>query len=315
MSRLDAYVDGELPLEFLLDADCHLARCESCTARVRFEKAFHSWIRIAAKCEKAPLMALQRRIRRALIAELKFNEPSCVNRNIAIDLVGNETKCNRMMARERLRTRPVTARPNIMAWPAHWRLPDWRVTSSIAIIAAVAVCWGARKAPEAWAPASISSDLSMSQLDRFLDLMTERHSEKRPRPVPYQPIRVSVETTLVPPFSLPPMQDVRTFPARRRTDGPKVRSDSPTVLIGESAPYVINGHRVTFFTYRAQTAPLRALLDGQLIDGHVVYIGTHRGYSIASIEAGPIGFAITSDLPPVQNGRVILSAVTSIERH
>ena len=111
------------------------------------------------------------------------------------------------------------------------------------------------------------------------------------------------------------MQDVRTFRIRQSPTGNRTSSAWPTALIGVSAPYTISGHRVTFFTYRAQVEPLRARLDGRVIDGQVVYVGMSRGYSIATVEAGPIGFAMTSDFPPGQNAKVILSAVSNSKQN
>jgi hypothetical protein len=159
-----------------------------------------------------------------------------------------------------------------------------------------------------------SSDLSLSQLDAFLDVMIERHNEWPHRGI-YQPIRVPLETALVPPFPLPPMQDVQGLRTSRRWASAPSLSAWPAALLGESASCIINGHRAIFFAYRARTAPLRARLEGRLLDGQVVYVGMHKGYSIATVEAGAIGFAMTSDLSLIQNASLILSAVSISEQH
>ncbi len=282
-SRLDAYVDGELPINIQLDANCHLDLCPSCSARVRFERVFHRWVKNATKGDAGRSRALERKLRNALIAARACNEPSCLSGASVPE-------------------------------PERLRFTHWPIKLPIAVIAVVAVCWVGQGASQALPTIRRSADPSLSQLDSFLDMMTERHIEERPRRLPNQPAQLSVETRLIAPFALPPMQDVRTFRAPSSTVGKPASSAWPSGLVGVSAPYIISGHRVTFFTYQAQLEPLRARLDGRVIDGQVVYVGVSRGYSVATVEAGPTGFAMTSDLPPVQNARIILSAVSNSGR-
>jgi hypothetical protein len=185
------------------------------------------------------------------------------------------------------------------------------VALPFAAIALVAVCWGLKMKLIALPTKSIASDLSPSQLDNILDLMTERHSERRPQRVPYQSVQISVETALFPPFTLPPMQDERSLYSRHTANS----SFWTSSLVGQSAPYTINGHPATFFMYRTKIAPLRARLDGRILNGQVVYVGMHQGYSIATVEIGPIGYAMASDLSPAQNAQIMLSAVSNSSRH
>ncbi len=313
-SRLDAYLDGELPLNFLLDADCHLALCPSCTARVRFERAFHHWIKNVTRRDTAPSRALERRIRKALIVERTYNRPSCLSVATRVGTATNVTGSNREKSHPVVRNQALRNGPNHAVWSALWGPKSWRLALPIAAITLI-LCWVAKRTPDALPSMSRSADLSLSELDRFLDMMIQRHIEKRPQYQPYQLAQLSEATSLIPPFSLPPMQDVRTLHTPQRADSSPVSSAWLAALVGVSSPYTISGHRVTFFTYWAQVEPLRARLDGHVIDGQVVYIGMNRGYSIATVETGPIGFAMTSDFSPIQNAKIILSAVSSSERH
>ena len=308
LSRLDVYLDGELPSNFLLDADCHLALCPLCAARVRFERAFRGWIKDVMKRDAAPSKALERRVLKALIVERTYNVATQVGAAI------NVVKKNRAKSSLTLRNLALGVGVKRATWSANWGLDSWQLILPIAAIALVALCWAAKGTPDALPAISRSADLSLSQLDNFLDTLMDRHIEKNPHHLSNQPARLSVETSLLPPFALPPMQDVRTLHTLQRTAGSPASSAWPAALVGVSSPYTIKGHRVTFFTYRAQSAPLRARLAGRVIDGQVVYVGMNQGYSIATVEAGPVGFAITSDFSPIQNAKIILSAVAASER-
>ena len=313
-SQLDAYLDGELPLNLLLDADCHLAVCPRCTARVRFERAFHHWIKNVKKCDAAPSRAIERRIRNALIEERTYNWPSCLSVATRIGTATNVTEGNRAKSHQALCNEAPRSGTDRAVCSTLWGPKSWRPALPIAAIVLVALCWAAKRTPDTLPGIQRPADLSLSQLDNFLDLMMERHIEKRPQQLPYQPAELATATSLIPPFSLPPMQDLRSLHAPQRSDGSPLSSAWPAALIGVSSPYSIDGHRVTFFAYQAQAAPLRARLVGRVIDGQVVYFGMNQGYSIAAVEAGPIGFAMTSDFPPIQNAKIILSAVSSSER-
>ncbi len=306
-SHLEAYVDGELPLSFLLDADCHLALCRDCAARVRFERTFHACIKNATRGDAPPPQALERRIRKAVFEKRAHNIPLWR---------GFSTTAHPIAPTVPPTSRPGASMVNLRPkpWHEHWRPSSWRVALPAAAVAIVAICWGSKRELVTLPPQSVASDLSLSQLDNILDLMTERHSERRPESEQYQSIRVSVETALVPPFSLPPMQVASSLHSHS-TARAAAFSAWHSPLVGQSAPYTINGHHATFFMYHTQTAPLRARLEGRILDGQVVYVGKRQGYSIATIESGPIGYAMTSDLSLTQNAQIIISAVSSSSRH
>jgi hypothetical protein len=77
----------------------------------------------------------------------------------------------------------------------------------------------------------------------------------------------------------------------------------------------VRGHRVTFFAYQATAAPLRARLEGYSMRGRVVYAGKRQGYSVATVEEGPVGYAMTSDLTPQESADVIAAAFDSRVQH
>ena len=139
-SRLDAYLDGELPLDFLLDADCHLALCAGCSARVRFERAFHSWIKKAAKSDSAPSRALQRRIRRALIAERTCNWLPGLSVANGARTEGNRVKCHQAPHNQAPKNGPSYSDRPKQIGPT-----NWRINLPIAVVALAALCWGSKR--------------------------------------------------------------------------------------------------------------------------------------------------------------------------
>jgi hypothetical protein len=312
LSRLEAYVDGELQPDLMLDVDCHLEHCRGCTARVLFERAFRASVRNATKRARTPTNALNRRIRKALIAERTMIGPTCFSATLHSDSVAN-TRNNRHPKSGRAMSDPT---PRIVAnrlgAPAQWQLSSWHLALPIAAIVLMVLRCGAEKTPDYLVTPATSSDLRLSQLDSMLDLMMEHHQSTWSQSAFRAPVRVSMEASLAQPFPLPPMNGIQSLRLRQRETGSPTLSPWPVALLGQSAHYVVDGHRVTFFMYRAQTAPLRARLEGRDIDGHVVYVGTHRGYSIATIETGPVGRAMISDFSSTQSAKLILSAVSNI---
>jgi outer membrane murein-binding lipoprotein Lpp len=188
----------------------------------------------------------------------------------------------------------------------------WRTLLPLAAVAAGAILYaGAHNqtpVSQSWHQVK-TSDLKLSELDSYLDLMVSRHLAAKK---PLQPMLFSPEERLEPPFQLPPIQDIRMA-----NFGDAVqRSNSGTpVFCGSSSVYRVRGHRVTFCAYEAAAAPLRARLEGYSLRGHVVYAGRRQGYSVATVEDGPVGYAMTSDLSPLESADVIAAAVESRVQH
>jgi hypothetical protein len=192
----------------------------------------------------------------------------------------------------------------------------WRSLLPLAAVAAGAIVYaGVQNQPPASAPSwhqARTSDLRLSELDSYLDLMVSSHRAARR---PLQPIQFSHEERLEPPFQLPPIQDTRLVDFRSTAFHPSYQPSSRTVLRGKSAVYEVRGHRVTFFAYEAAAAPLRARLEGHSIRGHVVYSGKRQELSVAAVEDGPVGYAMASDLSPIESAELIASAVESRVQH
>lgn len=320
-AALDAFVDGELAVDRAVDVECHLSTCPTCAQRVRFERAFRSSIKHVVREEVGTTDALRRRLASVLIAErLQQSVHSCT----PVDVRGQTTTLARISTAPAKNIVPARQRARKSAsdvWGSsaqHRGAMRWRTLLPLAAVAAGAIVYaGSRNqapAPSSWSPVR-SSDLRLSELDSYLDLMVSRHLSARRQS---QPIRFSHEhdERLVPPFQLPPIQDTRMVNFGNSTGySPGFQPNAGTVLRGTSSAYEVRGHRVTFFAYEAAAAPLRARLEGHSIRGHVVYAGKRQGYSVAAVEDGPVGYAMTSDLSPIESAELIAAAVESRVQH
>lgn len=310
--RLDAYVDGELAPDSMVAVDCHLVQCRICLTRVLFERAFRAGIRNATRSDQTPTNALIRRIREAIIvaraprASSSFGATCCAGGTRRTGEEGRPTN-------DRSISPPFPI--SVATWfgtPLPWHWSSRHLILPVVAIILIVLIWVSDEKPVALVAPTAFSDVRLSQLDSTLDFMMAHHTHTTFQSAYGSPVQLSVETSLMRPFSLPPMYDVQSLRVQQRQLGVSALSAWPTALLGQSAHYNINGHQVTFFMYRAQAAPLRARLAGRIVDGHVVYVGDRRGYSIATIETGPVGCAVTSDLSSAQNASIIVSALSNI---
>ena len=310
---IDTFVDGELPVDRAVDAECHASECPSCAERVRFQRAFRSSVKHVVQSQIGSTSALEQRIAGALIAER-------TNRQVhACTPTNSNDQLSFPRRQPMLRSTNVGASnvvhsdiraSNATATTNSWGAMRWRTLLPLAAVAAGAILFAGlqQQAPisSTWSRAG-SSDLKLSELDSYLDLMVSRHLAAKKQP---QPIQFSQVERLDPPFQLPPFQDVRNA-----SDPYLTPNATLSALRGTSSAYQVRGHRVTFFAYEAAAAPLRARLEGHSLRGHVVYVGRRQGYSVATVEEGPVGYAMTSDMPPLESADLIASALEARVQH
>jgi hypothetical protein len=300
-ATLETFVDGELPVERAVDAECHISTCRHCAERVRFERALRSSIKQVVRQEVGSTAELQQRLARVLVAErTRHSLQACTSLNVDGSTLAAQRHPDRPARRIR-RSLELSSRQN---FPQSRGSMQWRTLLPLAAVAAGAILYaGIQKAPATKTSYARTSDVKLSELDSYLDLMVSRHQAARHQ---VQPIQFSHEERLEPPFQLPPIQDIRTV---------EYLNSAPPVFRGTSSAYQVRGHRVTFFAYEATAAPLRARLEGYSLRGRVVYAGKRQGYSVATVEEGPVGYAMASDFTPQESAEVIASAVESRVQH
>ncbi len=317
---IDTLVDGELSLDHAVDAECHVVQCRCCAERLRFERAFRTSVKQVGRDHSQPSLTLEQRLEKVLIAERSANRgyactsTSNLNHASISKEYGLLSRRHVGFSAKGLSARRPAA-TNIVS--SSWGSLRWRTLLPVAAVAAGAILWaGFSNQPQDLKDRKVASDsdLRLSQLDSYLDLMVDRHRGSRPQ---VQSIKFSNsnEERLDPPFQLPPLQDVRNLEARQLPYRMPATSLWLSALRGASSSYQIRGHRVTFFAYETAAAPLRARLEGRPLRDHVVYIGKRQGYSVATVEEGPVGYAITSDLPPLEGAELIASAIDARVHH
>jgi hypothetical protein len=317
-SWIETFADGELPLEHAVDAECHVAQCHCCAERLRFERAFRSSVKQAVQGDSQPSHSFEQRMQRAMLAERSTSRVfACTQTSSAYSSCNSQQhfQPNRrqvdFLVKNRKLNRPVATD----TLSSSWGTLRWRTLLPLAAVAAGAILWAGvrnqQQIPSGFNSAS-ASDLRLSELDSYLDLMVNSHRKPRQQA---QSIQFSHEDLLDPPFQLPPFQDVRSLEGRPSAVRMPATNVWLSALRGASSAYQIRGHRVTFFAYEAATAPLRARLEGHPLRGHIVYVGKRQGYSVATVEEGPVGYAMTSDLPPLESAELIASAIDARVHH
>ena len=309
---LDTFVDGELPVDRAVDAECHASECPSCTERVRFQRAFRASIKHVVRGQIGSTSSLEQRIAGALIAERTSHQVNACTRTNSKNQVSFPQRQPMLRSTNVGPSNVVHSNvgaANAVASTNSWGSLRWRTLLPLAAAAAGAILFAGfqRQAPIPNTWQAGSSDLRLSELDSYLDQMVSRHLAARRQP---QAIQFSPEERLDPPFQLPPFQDMRNA-----SDPYLTPTAALSALRGTSSAYQVCGHRVTFFAYEAAAAPLRARLEGHSLRGHVVYVGRRQGYSVATVEEGPVGYAMTSDMPPLESADLIASAVEARVQH
>lgn len=71
--------------------------------------------------------------------------------------------------------------------------------------------------------------------------------------------------------------------------------------------YTLGGRRVTLYVYNPEEVPLRAqrALHPSVVRSRPVFVGSRRGYSIATYEHQGVGYAVTGDLSSEESAELI----------
>ena len=136
---LDAFVDGELSTEQMLEVEAHLADCQTCAARIRYQRAVQTSVRQAVRTAVSPSDAFRARVAAALSAE--------------------------------------RVRESGVGMPEPSRMLSWRSIVPLAAAAAVALLWAASLNPPdrgSQSAQQVTAD-SIPVVDRLLDEFVDNH--------------------------------------------------------------------------------------------------------------------------------------------
>jgi anti-sigma factor RsiW len=259
---IDTFLDGELPPEQTIDVEQHLAGCDACMERVRFENALRTSLRRAVTGDGLMSPGFEARLSGALRAE----------RERILEAVPSAPKQNRFRRAAVLPLLLAAATTfSFVAW-LNGRLHD-----------------GARQ----------HSEMAMSDVPR-LQIATETPEQVLDELVSYHaapPEPQITEPTLVPGLEPEVGVPVR-LPALKQYGASWVGGGVVPMKNQHAAlfRYRLENHPVTVYVYNAGRVPLRGVLEPRVVHNQPVHVGERRGYSIAAVERHGVGYAVATDL-------------------
>jgi anti-sigma factor RsiW len=270
---LEAFADGELAPDKVLEVEQHLAECAVCAERVRFSNALHLSTRRVVQEAALPSPAFVERLQAALDAEYDRQE----------------------------------ARTAALERESKGKILPWRVIVPVAAAASFTLLWAASKQPvptagnAGYESASIrQSDVMVSpaSVEQLVDELVSYHA-KAAAPEVTQPTMVpGLEPRVGVPVRLPSLH------------GAQWEGASIVPMQNQRAAslrYNLGNHRVTVYVYNSDRFRLRAMLEPRVVRNQPVYVGTRRGYSIAAREQRGVGYAVATDLDDRESAELVAS--------
>jgi len=270
---LEAFADGELAPDKVLEVEQHLAECAVCAERVRFSNALHLSTRRVVQEAALPSPAFVERLQAALDAEYDRQE----------------------------------ARTAALERESKGKILPWRVIVPVAAAASFTLVWAAQTSNRVsvsdagYESASMrKSDVMVSpdSVEQLVDELVSYHA-KAPEPEVTQPTMV------------PGLEPRVGFPVRLPSlHGAQWEGASIVPMQNQRAAslrYNLGNHRVTVYVYNSDRFRLRAMLEPRVVRNQPVYVGTRRGYSIAAREQRGVGYAVATDLGDRESAELVAS--------
>lgn len=272
---LEAFVDGELPTDRVLEIEQHLLDCGPCGERLRLANALRTSIQRAAMADARPSAGFEARLRAAMAAE------------------------GERQAREQA--------------PQHGKVLPWRTIVPLATAAAVSLVWAgasndatrsqrAESQPRRTHTADIVT--SVNGVDQLIEEFVEHHMRPSTPEVTEPSLVQHFEPQVGVPVRLPSLQQYGA-----RWEGGSVVPAPDHSQRAASLQYRVGGHRVTLYVYNASRYPLRARLEPRVVRNMPVYVGNRHGYSIAAVESRGVGYAVATDLDDRESAELAAATV------
>jgi anti-sigma factor RsiW len=279
-AMLDTYLDGELEPTSTIEVETHLAHCPRCRERIAFRRAVKHSLH---KIDNTPLpnAAFQARIRAAMAEVAK----------------SDETQSN--MARS-----GSYSATNVRPLPKRYLIPV-AVAASFALMFSAKRAWFSPPADDVKntnATATSTStphtthNANMLGIDGIMEELVSMHA----KPLPPEVTRRD-EIRRFEPFVGVPVK-APTLPFEAKWEGGRVlpMRDQRAAML----QYTIRGgHRVTIYVFdpsHVNTHATKALRP-RMAHNIPVYVGTIRGYNVATTSKQGVGYAFATDLDEPQN--------------
>lgn len=266
---LEAYADGELDAEAVLEVEAHLADCNGCSSRLQLEHAVKKSLRRQVYAEAEPTDAFRDRILASFQAEAE---------RTAVATFDESSRRSGMLS--------------------------WSSIVPLAAAAAMSLLWSAHIDPgESRRTASNvnKGSIGPASMEQMLEDLVDRHIDRSKPDV--------TEPALLPERMEPEVGVPVHFPSLAqygaRWQGGRIVPihNQPTA----SLKFLVDGHRVTVYVFNSERLELGSPLKRRVIGDEPVYTGWKRGYSIATADRHGIGYAVATDLGEDEGAEIVAS--------
>jgi|SRR4051812_26550265 anti-sigma factor RsiW len=271
VTLLDAYADGELEPEHVLEMEAHLADCHGCSSRLQLEHAMKKSLRQQVYAEAQPSEAFRDRILGSFQAEAE---------------------------REAVGKLESSQRGAMLSWSS---------IVPLAAAAAIALFWSSHTDNPVKPSSSVNSDgkqASILNVEQLLDQIVDRHIDRSKPEVTEPALLDGMEPEVGVPVHFPSLaqygarwQGGRIVPLRNQN----------ATLNTASLKFLVDGHRVTVYVYNSERLALGSPLKRRVVGNEPVYTGWKRGYSIATADRHGVGYAVATDLGEDEGAEIVAS--------
>ncbi len=269
VNRLDAYADGELAPDQVLEIEGHLIDCHGCSVRLQLEHAMRKSLRRTVYAAATPTDAFRERLSLQLRAAEAAEEQALTNDG---------------------------RRGGMLSWGSI--LP-------LAAAAAIALFWS-KNANDHRPAAPPNKDATASvtgepiNVEQLLDDIIERHIDRSTPTVTEPTLLDRMEPEVGVPVHAPSLAHY----GARWEGGSVVPIRNQRAA---SLRYRLDGHRMTLYVFNSERFPLNTRLKKRVVRDEAVYVGWKRGYAIAAKERRGVGYAITTDLGEDEGAEIVAS--------
>lgn len=273
VTRLDAYADGELSPEQVLEIEAHLAECHPCSSRLQLDHAVRKSLRRATYSAAVPTDAFRERLMNSLRAETERTEAA---------------------------EQEAAPRASMLSWSN---------IAPLAAAAAFALFWkaspgisgGEPPRPPGPTEASIAKPFNLEQM---LDQLVDRHLDRSEPAVTEASLMENLEPDVGVPVHAP---NLLQYGARWEGGSVVPLRTERAPFKAASLRYRVAGHRMTLYVFDSERLPLNARFTKRVVRNEPVYVTWKRGISIAATDRRGVGYAVATDLSEDEGAEIVAS--------
>jgi anti-sigma factor RsiW len=272
VTLLDAYADGELAPDQVLEIEAHLAECHSCSSRLQLDHAVRKSVRRATYGAAVPSYAFRERLMHSLRAETERTE-----------------------AAEREAAAP---RGSMLSWSN---------IAPLAAAAAFALIWKAlphesSKADDTQTSPRVkeASVVEPFNIEKMLNDIVDKHLDRSAPAVTEASLMEHLEPEVGVPVHAPNLLQY----------GARWEGGSVVPLQNQRAAslrYRVAGHRVTVYVFNSEKAPFSRGFTKRVVRNEPVYVTWKRGVSIAATDRRGVAYAVATDLSEDEGAEIVAS--------